>query len=123
MYIEDDLLAYYQLAKILDEQGQLHEAIRVLENAAKTGSAFASSHYYLGIKYQQIGDKEGAYKEFKSATEIDKRHVDAHYRLAAVSAELGNLDEAVDALKRVQRLHPGYEQTEKHLENMRDLIK
>ena len=123
MYIEDDLLAYYQLAKILDEQGQLHEAIRVLEDAAKAGDTFASSHYYLGIKYQQIGDKEGAYKEFKEASEIDKRHVDAHYRLAAVSAELGKLEEALDALKRVQRLHPGYEQTEKHLENLRDLVK
>jgi len=123
MYIEDDLLSYYQLAKVLDEQGQLYEAIRILENAVKAGGAFASSHYYLGLKYQQIGDKEGAYKEFKSATEIDGRHVDAYYRLAAVSAELGKLEEAIDALKRVQRLHPGYEQTEKHLENLVDLIK
>jgi len=123
MYIEDDLLAYYQLAKLLDEQGQLLEAIRVLEDAVKAGSAFASSHYYLGLKYQQIGDKEGAYSEFKQASEIDKRHVDAHYRLAAVSAELGKLDEAVDALKRVQRLYPGYEQTEKHLKNLIELKK
>lgn len=123
MYIEDDLLAYYQLAKLLDEQGQLLEAIRVLEDAVKAGSAFASSHYYLGLKYQQIGDKEGAYEEFKQATEIDKRQVDAHYRLAAVSAELGKLEEAIDALKRVQRLHPGYEQTEKHLNNLKDLLK
>jgi len=121
-YAEDDLLPYFHLATILDDQRKLFEAVEVLEDAVEHGDSYASAHFNLGVKYQQLGRSEEAYMEFKRATEIYAWDEKSFYRFAAVAAETGRLEEAVEALERVQKIHPGYKQTEKHLKNLKSWI-
>lgn len=120
--LEDELQCYFLLSQILEDRGNMSEALILLESAAEAGADYFSPHYNLGIKYQERRNSLKAYDEFKKATEIDKYHVDAHYRLAAVAAESGKLEEAVEALRRVVKLDAEYEKAKEHLENLERLL-
>lgn len=120
--LEDELQCYFVLSQMLEERGNSAEAMQLLRQAVEAGPHYFTSHYNLGIRYQGLRQSEKAYEEFTRAVSINSRDVDVHYRLAAVAAETGRLDEAVIALKRVVRMNPDYGQAREHLENIEEMV-
>jgi len=121
--LEDELQCYFLLSELLEKRGNSAEAMRLLKQAVEVGEQYFTPHYNLGIRYQGLKQSEKAYEEFKKAVAISSRDKDAQYRLAAVAAETGRLDEAVIALKKVVRLDSDYGKAREHLENLEEMVK
>ncbi|MBU2214080.1 tetratricopeptide repeat protein [Patescibacteria group bacterium] len=121
--LEDELQCYFLLSQMLEDRGNGAEAMRLLRQAAEVGDQYFTPHYNLGIRYQGLSQSEKAYEEFTKAVSINSRDVDTQYRLAAVAAETGRLEEAAVALRRVVRLDPDYEKAGEHLRNLEKLLK
>jgi len=117
--LEADVMPYMLLADLFDERGRTEEVVELLKAAVERGPQFASTHLNLGIKQQQYGQTSEALESFRRACDLDERLTDAFYRRAAVAAELGHFDEAIEALERVVWLDPDYEKAQEHLENLR----
>ncbi|MCF7844391.1 MAG: tetratricopeptide repeat protein [Kiritimatiellales bacterium] len=120
--LEDELQCYFFLSEIMLERGNSSEATRFLKQATEAGPNYFSPHYNLGIRYQGLRQSEKAYEEFVKAAAINSRDIDANYRLAAVAAETGRLQESVDALKKVVRMDSGYGKSKEHLENLEKVL-
>ncbi|OIO54393.1 hypothetical protein AUJ46_03610 [Candidatus Peregrinibacteria bacterium CG1_02_54_53] len=119
--LPQDLAPFLDLSQLLDAMGRSEEAVQVLRGAIQRLPRAPLPHYYLGIKEQQFSRFEEARTQFLLTTELDPRMTDAFYRLAAVSAELGQLSEAVSALEHVLQLDPGNKTAREHLQNIQDL--
>ncbi|MBU0766975.1 tetratricopeptide repeat protein [Patescibacteria group bacterium] len=120
--LEDELQCYFLLSQIIEERGNRSEAMILLKQARDAGPQYFTPHYNLGIRYQGLGQNEQAYEEFAEAVSINSRDIDAQYRLAAVAAETGRLDEALIALKKVVRIDPDYGKAKEHLENLERML-
>jgi tetratricopeptide (TPR) repeat protein len=82
-----------------------------LENAT-LNPADASSHYNLGLLYQQRGELDAAVNSFRRAVEIDPSETDAHYQLGRIAREQGRLDEAVKHFEQVVQQNPTHQHHE-----------
>ncbi|MDD5041069.1 MAG: tetratricopeptide repeat protein [Candidatus Peribacteraceae bacterium] len=117
--LPQDLSPFLRLSELLDELGRPQEATQVLRGAIQRLPQAPLPHYYLGMKEQQFGHLPEARDQFRLATTLDPGIADAFYRLAAVSAELGDLPGAVQALDRVLTLDPDNETAQEHLKNIK----
>ena len=59
--------------KHLLNAGDVEGAISQFHMAIHSMQAYAPAHYQLGLALQRTGDKQGAAREFKTATELDPR--------------------------------------------------
>lgn len=121
--IENDLTPDFLLAEFLFNEGRSIEGMEILEHAVERGPDFFASHHNLAIKYQQMGRLKEAQRELAIALQIKSKHLDALYRFAAVSAELGQLREAKVALERIVDIDPRYEDAAAHLERIEQMIR
>ncbi len=68
----------------------------------------ALEHYYRGEQLERKRDYEGAKEEYLASIEISPRPR-AYFRLAQVTAALGDIDKAIGYLDEALRLSPNYE--------------
>jgi protein O-mannosyl-transferase len=114
----DDANAVSIYAQLLEDRARLSEAIEMYRLIAQRADFFPQAHYNLGLKYQQMGWREDAIKEFERTIELQSTIVDAHYRLAALYAEAGRLEESIQRLRSVLRMDPTHAKARQHLESM-----
>ncbi|MHC4946691.1 MAG: tetratricopeptide repeat protein [Planctomycetota bacterium] len=101
----------------LDEAEQAFRAAVARPDAAPADRAKASTN--LGntlIGLRRTGEALAAYR---AATEIDATYVTGWHRRAWLSAQAGELDEAVDAYETVLRLKPDHAEARQELEALR----
>lgn len=98
------IILFFLLRDRMDDFMRSHQARQAfrqnLENAT-LNPADASSHYNLGLLYQQRGELDAAVNSFRRAVEIDPSETDAHYQLGRIAREQGRLDEAVKHFEQV----------------------
>ena len=117
-----DLTPFYYYGDFLDRSHRPEESLILFQQATEIAPHLAEPWYNLGLQYQKRRQSFQAYDALKTAVDLRKKYIPAMYNLAAVSAELGKIDEAVELLEQVQRVAPGYEKTEFHLINLKRMI-
>lgn len=118
----DDLLAYSLLGQLLDDQGKGEEAIKIYEEAAERGTAFPEPQFNLGLLYHKYNQKDEAIAQYQKAVALNHRHVRAHYNLAELLAEKGELAEALEHIEAVLSVDPDYQDAQQHAENLRGMV-
>ena len=120
------------LATLLARRGDFPEASNEFEQAIRIDNSFAdahsaygtalaahgdwarardrlwNTHNNLGIALQQLGDAEGATREFRAAIGVRHEFPAAHYNLGAALAARGSVEEAERHFKDAIRIAPDY---------------
>ena len=68
--------------------------------------SLATSHYIMGVMYDDIGDVEGAIEEYKKALRTDDQSSVIHLNLAGSFIKNNNIPAAVEELKLAIKLDP-----------------
>jgi tetratricopeptide (TPR) repeat protein len=94
------------LGKTYVRLGKVALALRQYRNALDAKPLDPQIHYELGLLYRLQGDNNMALAEFETALTHDPNHFDAQTKLADVLVELGQLEAAIEAYKRVLQARP-----------------
>ena len=99
-----DIVAVYGMGRLYLRQGNVTDALPYLQDAARldSGSPFVLST--LGTAYYQRGKLLEAQKVLKTALLLNPEASSVHHRLALVSIELGQNEEALDHLRQIESL-------------------
>ena len=100
--------AYANLAHVLQETGQLSEAIQVLENALEEGYQTRTMMGRLGLYLQESGDIEKSVQVLESVVETDPTYAEAYNYLSTSYAQLGRTQDAVRTVRKLLDLDPSY---------------
>ena len=100
---------HMHLAALLEEQGELGDALRHLLGAAASAPANAEVYLKLGLLYRKLGAAEHAIRSLLQALECDPALVAAHRNLADLYEQAGRQNEALRHLSAVHRLLKGGE--------------
>ena len=65
-------MAYYGLGTVKFDQANYQEAIKNFDKAIEINPKFHGSYYNRGLSKKLIGDKQGAEKDLKKATELSR---------------------------------------------------
>jgi len=87
------LEAYYNIALLYHQQGQLEPAIANFEKAVELNPSDASVFNNLGVLYYSKERLEEAERSFKKAIEIELDYADAFYGLGKVYQKYAEADE------------------------------
>ncbi|ACL69966.1 SurA N-terminal domain-containing protein [Halothermothrix orenii] len=109
-------IVYVYLARAYHGKGDDQEAIKVFEEALKDNSESWYLHYNFGNLYADIDKKDLAIKEFKKASELAGKDIQAHYRLYLALAGLGAKEEAEHESDIVKKLQKEIEEARKELQ-------
>ena len=121
---KDDIsYIYFAYAQHLDDLGQGPRAVALFKKALSLVPDFSEAHYNLGVMYQKYGPQDLAELELRKAVELDGNNADFLYHLAAVYGAKGQLQDATDALERVVAIDPNYPQAQRHLDDLRGMVK
>lgn len=83
-------LSPFEEALLLDERGEVHDAIRAYRRAIDAGDHLADAYCNLGILESQAGHHARAIDCFTKGLKENPRHHEAHYNLANLYAEVSN---------------------------------
>ena len=106
--LRDDLLL------MLTEAGRPAEAAEEAARSAALQPSSAAAHYNLGVAMMAVGRMDQSTAAFEKAVAIDPDHVMALYNLAAV-IDVSDRARAIQALRRVLQLRPGWAAAESSL--------
>ncbi|HEY2382658.1 MAG TPA: tetratricopeptide repeat protein [Terriglobia bacterium] len=108
-------LANYQIARQLQEEGQLREAKVHYEKALALGPDMLPAHIFLGVLLADQQDPAAARPHFERALKTDPRNSEVHNDLGIVLDELGDLPGAKFHLERAVALDTRYSLAEDNL--------
>jgi chemotaxis protein methyltransferase CheR len=90
----------YEVARVLVNKGYTQEAIDELHRKLADTSDFAPAHSLLGRAYANLGQWKEARYWCESALKLDSLQAEAYYVLSSISQHEGDLEEAIDMLKK-----------------------
>jgi len=96
----------YQEAMFLKKQGDLLEAINLLNKLEKQGYKRSLVQAEKAALYSDLGNEKAALSALESAVRSDVRNLDAAQQLALVQLEEGDAEEALALLNKVIRQDP-----------------
>jgi tetratricopeptide (TPR) repeat protein len=96
----------FQQAMYLKNQGDMLDAINLLNSLEKVGYKRSRVQTEKAIIYQELGNLKAARSSLKSAVKSDTRNLDAKQHLARIQMADGDAEEALEALNRVIRQDP-----------------
>jgi tetratricopeptide (TPR) repeat protein len=92
----------------LAEQGRLHEALPLLQQAVRQQPHSALAHQNLGVALAQAGRREEAVAALQEALRLRPDYADACFNLGNVLREMGRLDEALERFRQAVALRPDH---------------
>lgn len=98
----------FEAAAFAEAEGDLDDAARLYELAARLDRKDAAASYNLGVVRLAAGRAGDAALAFRQAIARDPKFVEARYNLAAASEQLGKLDLAREQLAEALTIEPGY---------------
>lgn len=98
--------AYFNLAKILERQGKVEEAIREYQSALDIQPDYVEAHNNLGSLYLRQGKTDLAIEELTEATRLSPKLAIYQRNLGAAYLQAGKRKEARRAFKRALKLEP-----------------
>jgi tetratricopeptide (TPR) repeat protein len=111
----DSPLANYQIARQLQEEGQLREAKVHFERALDRAPDMLPAHVFLGILLADEHDPAAARPHFEQALKLDPKDAEVRNDLGIVLDELGDLPRAKTELERAVTLDRKYALAENNL--------
>ncbi|OGI22967.1 MAG: hypothetical protein A2255_10390 [Candidatus Melainabacteria bacterium RIFOXYA2_FULL_32_9] len=82
--------AYYNLAILNFNNGNIHIALNNFERAIKNNKNFSAAHYNTGICYYKVGNYKKALKYFHKAHKLSPNNPNVSYNLALTYETLNN---------------------------------
>jgi tetratricopeptide (TPR) repeat protein len=87
---EEKSAAWINSARAANVRGDYGRAIVELQNAIQATPRDAEAHYQMGLALQGSGQVEKAFRLFKSAADLQPRHVEARLRMVELLAASGD---------------------------------
>jgi tetratricopeptide (TPR) repeat protein len=110
--------AYYLLAVVYDQEGELEQAISKLEETKIIVPQDSGIAFQLGLLYWRKQELEEAQEEFKRAINLDPNYSNARYVLGLVYDQKGEKEKAKQEFEIVTQLNPENQEIKKILENL-----
>uniref|UniRef100_Q01XC0 TPR repeat-containing protein n=1 Tax=Solibacter usitatus (strain Ellin6076) TaxID=234267 RepID=Q01XC0_SOLUE len=104
---DENYVAHYNLAAVLETRGDLAEAAAELRETVRIRPRFAPAHSELGQVLGKLGLPGEALPALQQAKSLQPDLTDIDLRLGAVLGSLGRADQAADAFAEAVRLQPG----------------
>ncbi len=98
---------WFNLGAAQAQQGRLDEAISSFEKAVEHAGEFAMGTYYIGRCHAMKGDHPTAEGFFRKSLEISPDAYPPLLDLATILGKMERWDEALEAAKHVNTVHPG----------------
>ncbi|MEN0021090.1 MAG: tetratricopeptide repeat protein, partial [Planctomycetota bacterium] len=108
--------------RILNELGATDQSISAFHMALAIEEENVEAHYYLGVIYERLTDRESALRKFVEASEIEPNEAQYAVAAAEMMIDLDRIDEAEAFLTDREdtfRHNPGVRQTLGHIAMMR----
>lgn len=103
--IDPDLSdAYVNLGRLLHEEGQVNEAMKLYRHALARARQDPVAHYNLGLALEDDGDIPEAIRHYESALRVDPEFADAHFNLGRLLERTGKRTEAMEHLVAYKKL-------------------
>jgi Tfp pilus assembly protein PilF len=102
----DSSIARYNLALVLENEGDFDSAIEKYRGAVTLDPAYAEAHYNLGRILARQGRLVEAIAEYRNALLADSRDPDAHNNLALLLIKQGEWPEAIEQLRQTLQIDP-----------------
>lgn len=99
--------------------GQLDEAIDVLKKVAEQAPDDAQAHCYLGVAYNQKGDRLHAIASFEQSLRLDES-AKAYFNLGLIYEQAHRIDEAVREYKMAAEMDPNYTPAREAIKRLHD---
>jgi hypothetical protein len=100
--------AHNNLGNVLQQQGELDEAVACHREAIRLKPNYAEAYNNLGVVLQRLGRLEHAILEGRRALQLRPNHPSAHNNLGMALRLLGKWDEAAAEFELALRLQPSY---------------
>ena len=98
--------ALYNLALIIEEEGDLERSAELLERAIQIDPDYAAAHQVLGRVYQEMADLHRAEFHFRRSLELDPADYWSNLYLANLLGSQGRNAEAEQMYRFATKLHP-----------------
>ena len=115
---EDYALAHYLLAVVYDQQGQIKEAIKSLENTASFAPQDVGVKFQLGVLYFREREYKKAKAIFQQTLLLNPNYDDARYMLALTLLRIGERENAEKELKELAQKYPENETLRQILQDL-----
>ncbi len=119
--VEKDPLSklFVPLAEEYRKMGMVDEAISVLLRGLENQPNYMTARVALGKIYLEKKMLKEAKEEFKKVVTVIPDNLFALKKIAEISEELGELDEAIEAYQRITKLNPLDEEAKANLESLK----
>jgi tetratricopeptide (TPR) repeat protein len=115
---KNNYIAHTALATVLQQNGNLGEALDHYGEALSIKPDFAVAHYKLGQAFALQGNLEGAIDHYQEALRFKPDHVAIHRKLAIALTSLGRMEEAAEQYAEIVRLQPNSAEAHNNLANI-----
>ena len=85
-------MSSFEEALLLDEQGRWEGALELYQKAVEGKDHTADAYCNMGIIFSNNSDSRMAIDAFTKCLKTDPRHFEAHYNLANLFSDIGNID-------------------------------
>ena len=103
-----NIIAYNNLGYVLQQNGQVDQAIALFQKALEINPGSAETHTNLGFARLQTGNVNEALTHFREALEIDPTYAKAHNNLGNALLQIGQPDEAVAHYRKALEADPQF---------------
>ena len=94
------------LADTLRLNGQLDEALRVLNDSLKLDSSGMGTYFNLGMVYKDLKENTKALDFFKKSIQVNAPLTEAYYQSALIHLKLKNREEALKFINKALEYSP-----------------
>jgi len=108
-------LLFWHMGRTLLGRGKRDEAERWLAAQIQMDMDSPQAHLELSFLYAEAKDLERSVASLRKAVALRPLYPDYRYQLGTLLFDLGRIDEAIEELRRVLSIHPGYGHASIHL--------
>lgn len=113
-----DAFANYNIGTVLQQQGDLEEAMRHYRRAVRSEPDYVQAHYNLALALESRGDLGAAERHYRRAAEIDPGHADARNNLGNLLRRRGDLAAALESYRAAVNADPDHPLARNNLANL-----
>ena len=105
---QGDISSLYQLAELHMQMGESHRSLDIIRKAHIANPQENDFLFYLGDLHRSLGQMNEAKKAYQQGLIANPEQVEVLYKLADVFTELGNSFQAMETLRKIQRIDPKF---------------
>ncbi|MGA2125673.1 MAG: sulfotransferase [Xanthobacteraceae bacterium] len=118
----DHFASLVRLGVLRIRDGQIDEAVAMLNRAAEATAASAEAQTTIGMIFTGIGRFPEAIACYRRALAVDPRHAVAHCNLASVLQSRGRLMDAIDHYEQALEIRPEFPEAHSYLGNVLQMV-